>query len=187
MDYNELYEKYNELMEENKRLRIENNNFREKLELPLLTYGISDDVSVSKDIKDSLPVQSTELKHITNISTPQDKIKLYMSLFRGREDVYAKRWQSKEGKSGYSPVCLNEWAKGVCNKPKVKCSGCTNRNYAVLDSVSIDKHLRGKAVLGVYPMLTDETCYFLAMGPMHGSFSKIKLVPHQPESSVRYC
>lgn len=143
MDYNELYEKYNELIEENKRLTIENNNFRERLGLPLLIYHMSDDVQVSKKIENISPEQSTELKHITNNSSPQDKIDLFISLFRGREDVYAKRWQNKEGKSGYSPVCLNEWAKGVCNKAKIKCSACTNRDYAVLDSAAIDKHLRG--------------------------------------------
>ena len=57
---------------------------------------------------------------------PYEKISLFMSLFRGRADVYAKKWQSKEGKSGYSPVCINGWSKGVCNKPRIKCSDCTN-------------------------------------------------------------
>jgi hypothetical protein len=52
------------------------------------------------------------------------KIELYMALFKDREDVYAKRWQNKQGKSGYSPVCLNEWVKGICDKPQVKCSEC---------------------------------------------------------------
>ncbi|WP_338055994.1 TOTE conflict system archaeo-eukaryotic primase domain-containing protein [Thermanaerosceptrum fracticalcis] len=74
-----------------------------------------------------------------------------------------KGGKTKEGKSGYSPVCLNEWARGICNKPKIKCSECGNRNYAVLDFAAIDKHLRGKDVFGVYPMLPDETCYFLAI------------------------
>jgi hypothetical protein len=58
---------------------------------------------------------------------------------------------------------LNEWARGICNKPKIKCSECGNRNYAVLDFAAIDKHLRGKDVFGVYPMLPDEACYFLAI------------------------
>ena len=107
--------------------------------------------------------QTEDFEHISNTSSPQDKINLFMLLFRGRDDVYAKRWQNKEGKSGYSPVCLNEWTSGICNKPKIKCANCTNKDYAVLDSTPIDKHLRGKAVLGVYPMMTDETNYFLAM------------------------
>jgi Uncharacterized protein conserved in bacteria len=64
-----------------------------------------------------------------------------MSLFRGRDDVYARKWQNKEGKFGYSPVCLNEWAKEVCNKPKTKCSGCMNKDYAIFDLAAIDKQL----------------------------------------------
>ena len=43
------------------------------------------------------------------MSTPKEKIHLFMSLFKGREDVYAKRFEKKDGKGGYSPVCMNEW------------------------------------------------------------------------------
>ena len=83
---------------------------------------------------------------ISNLSSPQNKIDLFMSLFRGREDAYAKRWQSKDGRAGYAPVCLNEWVKGICEKPRVKCVDCGNKNYAVWDSEAVDKHLRGNAV-----------------------------------------
>ncbi|MBA1336078.1 MAG: putative helicase [Firmicutes bacterium] len=58
---------------------------------------------------------------------------------------------------------MNEWARGICNKPKIKCSECNNKNYAALDFAAIDKHLRGKDVFGIYPMLLDETCYLLAI------------------------
>jgi hypothetical protein len=47
-----------------------------------------------------------------------EKVKLFASLFRGREDVYPIRWESKSGKSGYSPACANEWRAGVCEKPR---------------------------------------------------------------------
>jgi hypothetical protein len=73
-----------------------------------------------------------------------------MSLFKGRDDVYAKRWENKnKGKFGYSPVCLNLWQAGVCKKPKISCSKCKNKDYAVLDEDVIENHLRGNIVVGV--------------------------------------
>ena len=109
---------------------------------------------------------------ITNLSSIQDKNKLYRSLFRGREDVYPRRFEStKTGKSGYQPACRNEWARGICNKPKVKCSNCDNREYFPLTDQVIEWHLRGKNpeeygnkdfTIGIYPMLPDEKCWFLA-------------------------
>lgn len=160
MEYEELYQKYQKLLEENNRLKIENEDFKNRLGL---TLSLTDsEFHLSEEEKD-LPGLFDDSEQVTNASSPQDKIKLFMSLFRGRDDVYARKWQSKAGKSGYSPVCLNEWAKGVCNKPKIKCSECANKDYAILDSAAIDKHLRGKAVYGIYPMLSDEVCYFLAM------------------------
>ena len=160
MDYEELYKKYIKLLEENEKLKIENINFKIQLGLTLPIFGSqTPEVQVEQDSLD----QFKGHEQVTNRSSPQDKINLFMSLFRGRDDVYAKRWQNKVGKSGYSPVCLSEWVNGICSKPKIRCSGCANRNYAVPDFAAIDSHLRGKAVLGIYPMLLDETCYFLAM------------------------
>jgi superfamily II DNA or RNA helicase len=159
--YEELYEKYLKLLDENKRLRIENENYKEQLELALPKF-ISE-VQSEKEMISAQSEQFHSIEQVINTSSPHDKISLFMSLFRGREDVYAKKWQSKEGKSGYSPVCMNEWSKGVCNKPRIKCSNCANKDYAILDSAAIDKHLRGKAVYGIYPLFPDETCCFLAM------------------------
>ncbi|NSW89531.1 MAG: DEAD/DEAH box helicase family protein [Firmicutes bacterium] len=163
MEYNELFEKYRRLLEENQRLLAENENLRKQLGLSLPVPCTENDVEASIEVNDIQTVEAVKPGHVTNSSTPEDKINLFMSLFRGRDDVYAKRWQSKEGKSGYSPVCLNEWARGICNKPKIKCSECNNKNYAALDFAAIDKHLRGKDVFGIYPMLPDETCYLLAI------------------------
>ena len=79
------------------------------------------------------------------------KIRLFMSLFKGRDDVYAKRWENKnKGTSGYSPVCLNLWKAGVCGKPKISCSKCENKLYAALDEDVIENHLRGNIVVGIY-------------------------------------
>ena len=87
-----------------------------------------------------------------------------MSLFKGREDVYAKRWENKKQQtSGYSAACANEWVPGICLKPKIKCSACNQKNYLKLDKQIIENHLRGNIVAGVYPLLIDETCWFLAI------------------------
>jgi len=67
---------------------------------------------------------------VTIHSSESEKISLFRSLFRGREDVFARRFESvKTGKRGYQPCCRNEWVKGVCQKPKIKCSDCDNRNF----------------------------------------------------------
>jgi hypothetical protein len=44
----------------------------------------------------------------------------------------------------------------------MKCSGCPNRELIPLDDEIIRKHLLGAHMIGIYPMLQDETCYFLA-------------------------
>ncbi|MCG2711979.1 MAG: DEAD/DEAH box helicase [Candidatus Omnitrophica bacterium] len=93
-----------------------------------------------------------------------EKIQLFRSLFKGREDAYARLWISKKtGKSGYSPVCKNEWAAGICKKPIIKCAECSNRKLVGLSDEIIRDHLIGKCVTGIYPMLKDETCCFLAV------------------------
>ena len=63
----------------------------------------------------------------------QEKVALFRGLFKGREDVFARRWYSKaSGKSGYQPVCLNEWNPQFCNKKQYKCSECPNRQLKAL-------------------------------------------------------
>ena len=74
----------------------------------------------------------SELK-VTNDSTQEQKIALFRSLFRGRDDVFPGRFESKRtGKSGYQPVCRNEWIRPICKKPKIKCGDCENRNFIPL-------------------------------------------------------
>jgi len=92
-----------------------------------------------------------------------DKITLFRSLFRGREDVYPVRWEAKTGKSGYSPACANEWKRPLCTKPRMKCSDCDNRELVPVTDEAIQDHLTGKHTIGVYPLLPDETCWFLAV------------------------
>ena len=102
-------------------------------------------------------------------SPPEAKIAVFRSLFRGREDVYARRFESrKTGKAGYSPACGNEWVRGVCEKPRVKCAACPQRRFLPVTDEAIRWHLEGRDdagrdfVMGAYPMLQDETCFFLA-------------------------
>ena len=91
------------------------------------------------------------------------KVALFRRLFRGRTDVYPVRWEGKtSGKSGYAPACANEWRPGVCDKPRIKCGDCSNRLLIPLSDAAIYDHLAGKHTVGVYPLLEDDTCYFLA-------------------------
>ena len=101
-------------------------------------------------------------------SPAKTKIALFRSLFRGREDVYPRRFQSrKTGRAGYSPACGNEWVPGICEKPRIKCSECPHQRFLPVTDEAIQWHLKGDDhgrdfVMGVYPMLPDETCFFLA-------------------------
>ncbi len=105
-----------------------------------------------------------------NQHAPADaKIRLFRSLFRGRDDVYPRRFESrKTGKSGYAPACLNEWVRGICEKPRVKCAECHHRRFLPVTNDVIRWHLSGEDehrqpfVAGVYPLLLDESCHFLA-------------------------
>jgi superfamily II DNA or RNA helicase len=102
-----------------------------------------------------------------------EKVSLFRSLFRGREDVFPRRWENaKSGKSGYAPACHNEWIRGICAKPRIKCSNCPNPAFIPVSNEISRSHLQGRDmtvsgrvesfVAGVYPLLVDETCWFLA-------------------------
>ena len=112
------------------------------------------------------PPESARRASAQDISrhSTEEKVALFRRLFRGREDVYPVRWESKtSGKAGYTPACANEWRDGVCDKRRVKCADCGNRQLLPLsDSVNYD-HLAGKHTVGVYPLLEDDTCRFLAV------------------------
>lgn len=102
-------------------------------------------------------------------SSTETKVALFQSLFRGRSDVYPRRFQNKKTqKSGYAPACKNEWVKNICQKPRIKCMDCQHRQFIPVDDKVVYWHLQGydhkgnEFVMGIYPMLLDETCYFLA-------------------------
>ncbi|WP_208629808.1 TOTE conflict system archaeo-eukaryotic primase domain-containing protein [Paenibacillus ferrarius] len=123
--------------------------------------NVSTDAELINETKLQLEVQK---RNVHNYSAPSEKIALFRNLFRGREDVFPNRWESKTGKSGYSPACANEWSF-VCKKPQVKCSDCSHRAFLPVTDEIISSHLDAKVnrTVGVYPMLQDETCWFLAI------------------------
>ena len=103
-------------------------------------------------------------------SPVEEKIRLFRSLFRGREDLYARRFESrKTGRSGYAPACANEWVRGVCEKPRIKCAECPHRRFLPVTDEVIRWHLSGTDaegktfVAGIYPLLTDDSCWFVAI------------------------
>jgi len=107
---------------------------------------------------------------IDRLSPADAKVRLFRTLFRGREDIYARRFESlKTGKSGYAPACANEWVRGVCEKPRIKCAECPHRRFLAVTDDVIRWHLSGFSaddepfVAGIYPLLPDETCWFLAI------------------------
>ena len=100
----------------------------------------------------------------------EQKIRLFRSLFRGREDVYARRFESrKSGKAGYAPACANEWVRGVCEKPRIACAECPHRRFLPVTDEVIRRHLSGEDgegkpfVTGLYPLLPDDSCWFVAI------------------------
>ena len=106
---------------------------------------------------------------ITHCSSINDKIAVFRSLFRGREDIYPRRFENNTTKkSGYSPACGNEWVRGVCEKPRIKCLDCQFSRFLPITDEVIQWHLSGvdrngrDFVMGIYPMMLDETCFFLA-------------------------
>jgi superfamily II DNA or RNA helicase len=159
----------------NKQIRIAE---RELAALDAKRTALHDKIMQLKGLRQSiadeqLPFNQRSVSKVTNDSTDEQKITLFRSLFRGREDVYPRRYESKRsGKSGYQPVCRNEWIRPLCQKPKIKCGNCENRDFIPLSDDVIRNHLigidpadryRGEFVIGVYPMLLDETCWFLAV------------------------
>jgi superfamily II DNA or RNA helicase len=166
MDFEDLFEKYQNLLAENKTLKEENEALKAKLGINV-KKGFDQDQGNANNFTLELVAQESpckiQLSALKDFANTADKISLFMSLFKGRDDVYAKRWQSKDGRSGYAPVCLNEWKSGLCRKPKIKCFDCPHKSYDVLDEKVIEAHLRGDIVAGIYPMCQDDTCHFLAI------------------------
>lgn len=158
MDFNTLLQKYQALLAENQALKEENLDLKVRLGLATTLESRPTQEGVQQDSSSSAASFSFKCD-----ASPTEKIRVFMALFKGREDVYAKRWESGKCRSGYAPLCLNEWKPGLCAKPQVKCAVCRHKLYAPLDEKVIEDHLRGNLVAGIYPLRRDEKCLFLAM------------------------
>lgn len=143
---------YDELLEENKKLKSEIHTLRNEIE-KLKSYIFTADNN--KQIN----------THPININSAlKEKINLYRSLFHGRNDVFALRWDNESKNTrGYKPYCINEWKHGLCNKSEVKCSDCDFRKYKSLEDNDIVDHLSGRKTIGLYPLLPNDKCKFLAI------------------------
>ena len=156
----DLLTRYNKLLRQYEVLHKEN----EVLKSLLKIHGIEYETRMKEDM--NKPIYS--LVSVPTITLSIDeRIRLFQSLFKGREDVFARRWFSKTtGKSGYQPVCINEWKQGICDKKKYRCAICPNRNFAPLTTQDMYRHLEGKDeyccdVVGLYAIMQDNNCAFL--------------------------
>ena len=132
-----------EALAECERLREENRQLRQRM-------------GISKREAAPLVAGPSGAITVTGKSSPDEKVKLFRSLFRGREDVYALRWEGRNGKAGYSPACRKVWSNPLSNQPDKP------KDLFPLTDQVIHDHLTGKITAGLYPLLTDETCWFLA-------------------------
>ena len=120
----------------------------------------------NKELKEKLygKIEEKEAKTESKAISSEEKLKIFMEVFKGRTDLYAKRWTSnKTGKSGYLPVCKNEFSTYKCDKPRVKCSECPYRELLPLTDDVVLKHLKGEMTIGIYPLLPGDLCNFLAI------------------------
>ena len=146
LTYQELLAAYNKLLMENEYLHKEVDRLQSLLG--------------SKGTPLTLPIIKQHL-------SLEEKVDVFRNLFKGREDVFARRWYSRtSGKSGYQPVCRNEWDRQLCDKKRYKCTECPNRAFKPLEYEDIYRHLEGKSsdgqdVIGAYAILADNTCNFL--------------------------
>ncbi|HER45655.1 MAG TPA: restriction endonuclease subunit R [Thermoplasmatales archaeon] len=152
MSDSDIHKKLEETLRECSILRQENERLKKLLNLP----------------HDNPLTQETSLDHecpvstVTNDSPAEMKIALFRRLFKGRKDIYPLRWETKHGKAGYSPACRFEWNRAYCDKPRTKCGQCDNRDFLPVTDKVIYDHLAGIHTMGVYPLLPDDTCWFLA-------------------------
>ena len=156
----DLLTRYNKLLSQYEFLHEENQVLKSLLKI----HGIEYETRMKEDM--NKPIYS--LVSVPTITLSIDeRIRLFQSLFKGREDVFARRWFSKTtGKSGYQPVCINEWKQGLCDKKKYRCAICPNRNFAPLTTQDMYRHLEGKDeyccdVVGLYAIMQDNNCAFL--------------------------
>jgi superfamily II DNA or RNA helicase len=93
----------------------------------------------------------------------EEQLNLFISIFRGRVDVFARRWE-KNGKSGYTPAYKFDWNEYLLFKAKGgKFQNFKNKEKIPLTKDVVKKHLIGSYFIGIYPLLEDNTSYFVAI------------------------
>ncbi len=144
--------------QENIRLREENARLRRLLavhSIPIPQLA-PENPPPTKTVETAPPVDKEE--------RARKRIALFRSLFRGREDVYARRWENDDGRSGYVPAAVKDWKAINKSRPEErKKVDQKTRKFLPLTDAVIENHLLGKETVGVYPLLSDETCWFLAV------------------------
>lgn len=150
MIFQELQAKYEEALSRVKELEGEN----ARLKRVLQEYQIA--------VDEVEPIPKSVPKRVLSV---EERVELFRSLFKGREDVFARRWQGKE-KAGYQPACANEWNRQLCDKKKYRCTECPNHRFLPLTYDDVYKHLEGKDsncrdVIGLYVLNEDNTCNLL--------------------------
>jgi superfamily II DNA or RNA helicase len=143
-----LRSRLSELKAECARLQRENKDLRQRLGLQTAELE-----PVEVRARDSIPRPSVGT--LTRDSPATAKVALFRSLFRGRDDVFAVRWIGKDGKAGYSPAATKDWSR-------VDAKGRPARTFLPLTDDSLVAHFTGRKTVGVYPLMSDETCWFLA-------------------------
>lgn len=139
---------YENILKENLQLKEENKYLRKILQLNNIQYN------------QYTPIEEKQF-------SKEDKIKIYLSYFKGRNDIYAERYYDKEtGKKKYAPVCINKFSE-VCN---YKCKICEHKKYVGLQEIELIKHFKGIKSYGIYPMLDNDECYFLVTDFDDGNF-----------------
>src|SRR5450756_1555973 len=151
------------LRAECEQLRAENAHLRSLLGLTETAPSPAKLASLPTALTATAPNPPDTSAPLTSDSPVAAKLAHFRTLFRGREDVFALRWQNKAGRSGYAPACAHEWDRALCGKPKVKCADCPSRALLPLSDEVIRDHLTGRHTIGVYPLLPDDTCRFLAL------------------------
>jgi superfamily II DNA or RNA helicase len=147
-------------LSEGRRLRDEVRRLKEILARNSIPLPEPEKKATTEDLRLPAPAE------IASVAAPTDKdskVALFRSLFRGREDVYAERWRMKDGNWGYRPAGQKDWQAILASRPedRKKVDRQTRTLYPFTDEV-IKLHLTGKKAIGIYPLLTDETCWLLA-------------------------
>jgi superfamily II DNA or RNA helicase len=178
-DFEWLRDAYADVLDLNIRLADENVELRQmNVQLMNEMARLREDIKVLRPFpipQQSVPMDVPPQVHSTTPIPPQKVfstsvpsqirpnatgIEVFRALFRGRDDVYAKRWENlQKATSGYTPACAKEWKRPHCTKPQKKCTECV---YSPMTHDVITSHLAGYLTVGVYPMLSDDTCWFLA-------------------------